>query len=197
MGFLANLWSRLDAAMYARKPDYERSLHSLCGDDECTAAKFGRLADILVSPWVLTDRQIRALELVIAQSKDATPLCKQAVIWLLRQSEKLSVDVMISFSLDQDSNEIASGVHDMRSCNGTTHLNERIALTGARFWIASGSGNFAAGKPEQAGYHTVWVSKTRHNDRQAKVVNPDMPAIRKISLCVKDIVGEDFYQFPK
>ena len=158
--------------------------------------KYLHISALSATDGLITDKQRRALELVVARSVDATELGKKAVIWLLRQSHDVSRNVVATFSAQQGAKQIADSVHDMLSSGGSTHLGERIALMGVRFWISSHGGSFPITdelRSKIEGVYTIWVSSRSRYDHDAEILQVDMNAIQAVSLTVDDICGKEFY----
>ncbi|MBI3618539.1 hypothetical protein HY213_00715 [Candidatus Peregrinibacteria bacterium] len=140
---------------------------------------------------LLNDQQVAAIELLIAQSPDATEKTKQALIWLIRQTNNLARSVAASFRPEQNGTEIGCGAHQMVSDGCTTHLSQRLGLTGTPMHVSHHAGRYMEGIFQSQTYdgsYTVWVSREgKFYDRNAEVLLPDMEAIEKICLDTREI----------
>lgn len=82
----------------------------------------------------VSKRQVDFLEYLIWKSKDASPFAKKCLIYLVRQSCRLSREVQLACRTD----EVVHGFHDMGSSNGSTHIGAIFCLTGAEMIVDYG-----------------------------------------------------------
>jgi len=96
----------------------------------------------------LTSDQVDKLERFISCSPDATEFAKKALIWMLRQSQGMTKTVCLTFTPDKSSlgRQVAHGVHDMRSANGSTFINRFLDELGAPMSFSSRSGYYTGKK---------------------------------------------------
>lgn len=85
----------------------------------------------------VSDRQIQFLEYLIWKSRDASEFAKKCLIYLVRQSERLSRQVRLILNRDVVM-DVRHGFHDMSSSMLTTHINELLCLAGSDLWVDYG-----------------------------------------------------------
>jgi hypothetical protein len=78
----------------------------------------------------ISEKQIVCLEYLVWKSKDATNFARKCVIWMLRQTNRLSTPICITLP-DKVAKEVMDGIHDMRSVNGTTHIGALFHAVGS------------------------------------------------------------------
>ena len=161
---------------------------------------------------MITSEQIEMLKFFIVQSNDANDLGKRLIFFLIDVSKGLTEPVSVSFFQDKDGyteeeiNEVANAIHDMRSSNGTTHIAELMYLMGTalRFSVHYGcyddNGDFNTegifpGLKEMAPGHekdrddipisyTVWLAKDfyDHSEQVRRLVTLSKEDLTKIEL---------------
>ena len=133
----------------------------------------------------INDHQIEALEEIIICSADVkTDFAKKAIIWLIRQTHRLSDEVCISFpkEMGDKSSEVAHGIHDMNSCGGTTHISLVLHAMGSHMIFESHCGGYVDGNFDpKAGGYTFWISRNFY-DHSTPRLELDLEAIEAISL---------------
>jgi len=133
-----------------------------------------------VSARRMTPRQIRALEVIIARSKDATVFGKKVIIWALRKTDGLTRPVALSLSDvhwgGRLVEEMQNSAHDMVSSQRTTHLPTMLDLMGTNMCLMHHGGMFV-GKSEynnKAPGRTIWFSPYYFdNDAELLVASRD------------------------
>lgn len=102
----------------------------------------------------LSESQMQLLCDKIRQSNDATPLAKQVVLWMLKQTQGMTKPVALGFPgiLHKIGCQTAIGVHDMNSCNGGTFLHEFLKKMNTTLFFSSYGGIFlhASGKQQKS-----------------------------------------------
>ena len=83
----------------------------------------------------VSKRQLEYLEYLIWKSPDATEFAKKCLIYLIRQSLGLSVEVRLT-RRDQ---AVVNSFHDMCSSLGVTHIDELLGLAGAEMDLDYGA----------------------------------------------------------
>jgi len=163
------------------------------------------MAEIIVAngklvrdPKPVRGRQMRYLELVIAESIDATDFGKQALIWMLRQTDGLSRNIAVSLPFSwgkQTVRGVYKSVHDMCSDNGSTHLWRTFAAMGVGSGINSHCGLYE-GQAQKLNHdlpgYTVWISNRASYDHTAERIEPDFNAIQSINISPEAIYGDGF-----
>jgi hypothetical protein len=119
----------------------------------------------------IVEKQLQLLEYLIWKSKDATKFAKQCLIWMMRQSHGLSIEVQMSLG---GGNELSRGVHDMISSCGNTHLAEIFGAAGSD--IQPGS-SF-----DGSSVSTVWIGRDVCGGPSchAKKLRPKLAEIRAV-----------------
>jgi len=75
----------------------------------------------------ITDQQMESLREFIRRAKDGSEFAKQALLWLLEQTDNLTKPVLLLFdNRCIEGRGVARGVHDMVSSEGITHLGNFI-----------------------------------------------------------------------
>jgi len=126
--------------------------------------------EIYVPPR-LSREQIFAIEYLVAKSEDATELTKKVVIWLIRQTNFMTEQVVLSLPKDFLGNPalavlIHENVHDMCSCNGDTHIYYISMAAGTKMCLRHCCRSFHSGDGA-----IIWWSFESHF-RNAKVLTP-------------------------
>ncbi|OGZ79362.1 MAG: hypothetical protein A2528_01015 [Candidatus Staskawiczbacteria bacterium RIFOXYD2_FULL_37_9] len=70
------------------------------------------------------------LEYLIWQSKDADDVTRKLLIWLLRQTDQLTMQVFVNCP-SEICKKVSRKLHDMHSCGGTTHLDTLFEAAGS------------------------------------------------------------------
>lgn len=97
---------------------------------------------------MLTSKQIAALKYIIFNTKDGNDLSKQILAFLIDQSEGLTKEVCLTLVQDREgytADELKtaiSGIHRMQSCNGMTHFNEVVPISGSELNFSFHYGDF-------------------------------------------------------
>ena len=126
----------------------------------------------------ITVQQIIALEKLISKSKDASDFAKKVAIWLLLKSEGLVKKVFIVIDDVATADHLMNGIHDMKSAQHTTHLNEIMQATGSEYTFSVHSGT---NTHSQSGGCRVWLSSQEYDGR-AEIVEFNQAAIEAIKL---------------
>ena len=144
------------------------------GENSMTALK-GKPLEIKISP-----NQVAFLEFLIWKSKNASDIAKQYVIWLLRQCLARKENVCISLNAEQQGELVGTGVHDMESGNGTTHITELFRLAGLPCVTSFHSGHFLKDEaPKGSGWYTIWISD-RDYARDSTLLHPKPEEVQVI-----------------
>ena len=162
---------------------------------------------------MVTAKQIAALKYMIFNAKNGTELSKRVLAFLIDQSEELTIEVCLTLVANREgytADEIsaaAHGVRGMKSCNGTTHLDQILRVMGSELSFSyhygdfdparsadpfSSDGQFAdwssaqVSKPEllREGMplrYTVWLSKQNYS-RQANLLVATREEFKQIDL---------------
>jgi hypothetical protein len=133
----------------------------------------------------ITRRQIAAVKYIIFKSKDAGPLAKRVLAFLLDRSDLLKREVYITLREGKgyeefEVQEAAVGVHDLISSNGQTFLNQVMDVSGTRFHFSFHVGTFNGGKTGPLAY-TFWCAKGYYL-RGAKLVRVSRVRLDTINL---------------
>ncbi len=121
----------------------------------------------------MNNTQTEAVKYLIIHSKDATELAKKILFFLLEQPEALKISTCITviegsdgFS-KKDVLNIYNSIHDMKSSNGTTHLNEIMKVAGSNFLFFAHAGAFHPDgefkEYDNLLSYTVWLSDNRYD----------------------------------
>jgi len=137
----------------------------------------------------MTDDQMKALELFVAASKDATEFGRNAVIYALRQTDNLTQPVYLSLPTspsifaDKRAEEMYSSVCRMLSIDGTTRISLFFKGMGTEFGLSCLRGGFYPDGRfgEWASERTIWISPIVY-DRGAKRIKPDTQEIEAVKL---------------
>ena len=78
----------------------------------------------------ISRKQLQFLEYLVWKSKDADDFTKKCLIFLIRRSRGLTKPVGIIFSDRELAGKVSRNLHDMCSCNCTTHIDALFSLTG-------------------------------------------------------------------
>jgi len=87
---------------------------------------------------MVSDRQIQFLEWFIWGSRDADEFTKQCLIFLVRQSERLTRQVRLVLAGDVADNVIHQ-LHYMCSSGRTTRIDQLLKLAGSNFSVDYGA----------------------------------------------------------
>lgn len=189
-GVMTTFWSMLTKCLQDVQPDtWADRLYALGREqDPETKVLIKRICSVILNIKIgeekITDRQRRAIELMIATSPDATPEAKKAIIWLLRKTNNLSQNVRANFTSEEEGKVIANCVHAMLSSNARTHLGERLVLLGVKLFIAQ-SQDFRGS--------TIYISTDERYDHDALSIPVNMDDIQAVNLEHEAIRGKDFY----
>ena len=135
------------------------------------------------APPRMTDTQMRALRETIIRSKNATPLAKQAILWLLAHTENLTQRVALSIPNsmhNQLAEEMRDGAHDMNSCNGSTYLQTFMHGMGTEVTLVQTGNRFDRRRKETSGWTIMWTCF--YGDHDAKEIQPDLAQILALKL---------------
>lgn len=201
-GLLTQVWTSLDAEVRRLSGDNSVDhLHRLATEQGANTIR--TMAQVIVNdgektyrPGLVNDRQMQALEYFISKSTDATDYAKKAIVWALRQTNNLARNIAVPFSYDWDrekTQEIAYGVHDMRSSNGSTLIQVVFKTMDVERSISSHCGLYQDAKynTSLSGY-TIWVAE-RDFDHTADVLEPDFAMIEAIDLSGEVILDKSFW----
>jgi|GEM_PF-6604040 len=191
-GWICSIWDTIGRLMAEIMPDEVKcmkALHDLSNPHHKNAqARLDTAAHVLLG--CITDRQRRAIELLIIESPIPKKFTQKALIWLLRESNNLSQSVRASFVEGMDAQKrskfatIGDNVHRMRSATGRTSLPERLALLGVRVFIQTNQLTDGC---------EVFFSTEYQFDYTAEVIPVDMDEIEAVDLLPAVIRGESFY----
>ncbi|MBI4142468.1 hypothetical protein HY480_01175 [Candidatus Uhrbacteria bacterium] len=126
-------------------------------------------------PTPISATQVEALEACIRASPDASPFAKRVIIWMLRQTERLTIPVALSLPPElygESARSVAFSAHDMVSANGRTHLDQVLRKGTTQFHLMGHDGQFvfdgythsgptglpAKPRPVERGWKTLWWS---------------------------------------
>lgn len=115
-----------------------------------------------------TKKQIAALKYLIFRSKDGANITKRLLAFLINHSMGLTRGVYVNLvgSLNGFSartiQQAAFGLHDMQSCNGTTHIGQVLIAMGSPlvFGYRNVSGTQPGLKRNQCAW-TFWLAQDR------------------------------------
>jgi len=102
----------------------------------------------MVTDSVYAARQIAALKYLIFNAKQVDVLSKQILGFLIDKSEGLTKEVCITLTEDKEGysareiDEAMSGISNMESCNGWTHIDQIMILFGSDFRFSLHYGDF-------------------------------------------------------
>lgn len=162
---------------------------------------------------MFTSKQIAALRYMIFNAKNGNELSKRVLAFLIESSEELTKEVCLSLVADREgytADEISAagyGVHDMESCNGTTHIDQILDAMGSELSFSVHYGDFDPTRTDDpfssdgqfAGYskfkvtrpgllregmplrYTFWLSKQDYS-RQAALVVATREELEQIDL---------------
>lgn len=136
-------------------------------------------------PPTMSAEQMQAIEAAIAYSRNATDFAKKVIIWTLRQSRNLTRQVALSIPEPFEgfkAEEVQSGVHDMVSCNGTTHIDCLFQAAGTKVHLSHHAGMFVGKHPNffhntRARGSTIWVA-VGYFSKDAEILTP--PTLKEI-----------------
>lgn len=89
----------------------------------------------------INERQMTFLEYLIWQSRDANDVTRKLLIWLMRQTDQLTTQVVVNCP-PEICKEVSHGLHDMCSGNLTTHLVELFKIAGSAMAPALYNGTY-------------------------------------------------------
>ena len=162
---------------------------------------------------MFTSKQIAALRYMIFNAKNGTELSKRVLAFLIDQSEKLTKEICLTLVANREGytadeiSDAAYGVHGMKSCNGTTHLDQIFHVMGSKFGFSYHYGDYdpariddpfnSAGQFAGCGVrsvtdpelvregmplrYTFWLSKKNYS-RQAALVIATREELEQINL---------------
>jgi hypothetical protein len=138
-------------------------------------------------PLQLTKQQMRLLRNKICTSKDATPLAKQTVIWMLEQTQGMTKPVLLSIPgvKYKIGSQVAFGVHDMNSENGETFLHTFLKKLNTKFFFSSFGGTLvsASGKKRESSKAYIILISDRYDPTcQETILKYDPDAIEAIKI---------------
>ncbi len=156
---------------------------------------------------MFTSKQISALRYMIFSAKNGTELSMRVLAFLIESSEEFTKEVCLSLVADREgytADEIsaaARGVDAMVSCNGTTHLQELLAVMGSDLHSSFHYGDFDPARTdrpfncdEDLGLfsenmpprYTFWLAK-KHYSKQATLVVATREELERIDLNKPDL----------
>lgn len=128
---------------------------------------------------MINKKQVDALKYLILRSKDASELTKKILFFLLEQSNLLRKAVYTSVVETKDgfskenAIETYNGVHDMKSSQAFTHLNEIMVAMGSDFLFYVHAGAYQADgefkEYEKILSYTVWLSDKRYDGTAKRI----------------------------
>jgi hypothetical protein len=134
---------------------------------------------------LINDNQIAALEeFLIASANLKTDFAKKAVIWLLRQTNRLADEICVSFpkEIGDRAREVGFGIHDINSCNCSTQISLVLKAMGSHMIFESHCGGYVDDEFDaKAGGYTVWIARSYY-DHGVPRLELDLEAIEAISL---------------
>lgn len=144
----------------------------------------------------LTRAQMKQLAYLISVSKDINKPAKRVVLWLLYKTDRLTKPVCLCMNekvCGKLAENVSFGVHDMSSCNGTTHLGSLVKLTGSKFVFWHHCGVYSKGGKydPRGGGCTIWISPNSYDDKAEQVVL-DLKAINNVKLVEWDTLISEF-----
>jgi len=139
-------------------------------------------ADELVTynPPIIPSSQMKAIEKIIAYSEDVNDFTKRIIIWVLRKTNNLTRNVVVSI---EDLTQ-GFGVHNMTSCNGTTHIDLIFQAMGTEMSLMCHHGVLVRkGVLDTArSGMTVWFSWVWYNLYPEVILHPNYKEIEAIDL---------------
>jgi hypothetical protein len=125
----------------------------------------------------INDDQMEELRRYISASPDATETTKKILLWMLDQTENLSIPVELTFSsaLEAPGKQVVADVHDMVSVTGKTHIQNFIKSLGLKFpagIISSRSRDWGDG----------WQGRVSIGEGDRKILTFNDDEVQKISL---------------
>jgi hypothetical protein len=115
----------------------------------------------------VTLKKYEFLELIISNSKDvATDEARRVILWILRQSQRLSKPVCVSIPYDEASHkdslalQVSKGICDMNNYDRNTFLPNHFFGIGSRFVLSSCHGRYDNGRyisGEGVHFYTIWL----------------------------------------
>ncbi len=135
----------------------------------------------------MTARQLAALKNFIAVSKDATEFARKAIIWMIDQSDRLTVPVALSIDGSHQAlaEEVACGAHDMNSSHASTRIGLFLDGMGSPMFLYSHEGCYVGSVFDvKAKGLTTWLSPELFSEELFKpeVLSFDIEAIRAVKL---------------
>lgn len=130
----------------------------------------------------VTGTQMEALKRFISVSKDISDFGKKAVIYLLNQSENLSLPVRMSMP-GKIGREVQNGVHAMCSANCRTQIGFFFDGMGTQMHLCHHGGLFDENGEFNPGLDgsTIWVSVDWY-DKNSKTIKFNKAKISRIRL---------------
>jgi hypothetical protein len=125
-------------------------------------------------------KQVEFLEYLIWRSRDASDVVRKLLIWLLRQTNRLTMCVFVNCP-PEICKEVSYGLHDMCSCGGTTHLDAVFNAAGSAISPALYNGTYTDdGRLVNSGGFAVFIHN-RKSRASSRRVECDMSAINAIT----------------
>ncbi|MBT4367079.1 hypothetical protein HOD24_01690 [Candidatus Peregrinibacteria bacterium] len=129
----------------------------------------------------VTEFQMNKLRSAICNSPDASEESKKAILWLIEECRMLTRNVTASFTSENGSLDIVSGLHDMTSHGRSTRLDN---ILGSIFSTHQGSYSTNGAFDTKRDGHTIWLSRKAFYDHDAEKIETDMEVIAAVSLDV-------------
>ncbi len=146
----------------------------------------------------LSDRQIEALKIYIAGSKDASNFGKRLCFWLIDQSNNLTRPVCVSIPKNcpgtpkgqiELCEQLLNSIHDMISGGNTTHLNSLLTVASTTFRFSVHGGIYdEQGELNNFHGYTAWLSPHLYDDKATRL-RLDLEKINAIRLADASYFG--------
>lgn len=136
-------------------------------------------------PPRLDDRMMHGIEFMIYTSRDARPVFKSLVIWMLRQTENLTKEV--SLTLREEGGQhgwlkrVAEDFDTIAAGNGTTELSKYVSGMNTKMNLIGADGHFYRGefKPLDNRY-TLWWCYRAYTPHAARLEMPTFDVLLDI-----------------
>lgn len=145
------------------------------------------------NPPMLSNAQVGEVEEVIWTSEDVDAWVKPLFIWMLRQTDNLTQEVVLTLS-DSDVRkekieDFQHSAHDIISSNGLSHLNTLLGSMGTEMGINHHSGGFVKNTGEQDDFdsylephRTVWFCYRSYSRKAKRLSFPGVNELQVIQL---------------
>ncbi len=132
-----------------------------------------------------TEKQVQGLRYLIINSKDSSELTKRICLFLIDSSKGLTKSLVISINTKNGFSKkelgiIMDEVHNMKSANGSTFLNEICTAMGTKFRLSYCMGTGTPRKKVMTS-RTFWWSPENY-DHKAHNIEVSRKEIDKIEL---------------